>query len=665
MKSLERARDALWHIPPDLPRDEWVRVAMGAHAAGLTFDEFDAWSSQAPNYDAKAARSLWDSIKPDKGIGAGTLFRIAADYGWTHKQDRRPRQPAKSSPMQMSNPKPTAIQRPGEGPAEVWARCEPATEEHPYVVTKKAQGVPLEGLRVVPKGDPLRIQGESMTGALVVPVHRPDGSISSLQFVASPDTAERLKAKDKATKLNLPGASMKGWHTVGQVVPGDTVYVCEGIGTAWSCWLATGKASVCAFSWGNVGGVARAMRERDAAARLVLVPDVGMEDSADKIAREVHASVARMPDGWPENSDVNDLGQLEGFDALKALLDQASEPPELPSRYRLLTADELRNMPSLDWRVRGVLPTVGVAALYGPSTAGKSFLALDLAAAIAEGQKWFGLRVKAAPVVYAALEGEAGIKLRAQAWEVHRGRPLPEKLRLMLQPFKLTEPEDVSDLAAVVPHGAVVFLDTLNRAAPTSDENSSKDMGEILEAAKRLQATTGGLVTLVHHTGKDATKGLRGHSSLFAALDAAIEVSRNGERRIWQPPKVKDGKDGEAYPFRLQVETLGIDEYGDPITSCVVVPDNSARDVKAAKLPTGGNQKLVLDALRPLFKDGCIGKPGAPPLARCIELEAAISAGVAKMVCASDRRTSRTREALTGLIGRGVLGHQDGWVWMA
>ena len=74
----------------------------------------------------------------------------------------------------------------------------------------------------------------------------------------------------------------------------------------------------------------------------------------------------------------------------------------------------------------------------------------------------------------------------------------------------------------MVPPGAVVFLDTLNRAAPTADENSSKDMGEILSAAKLLQSLINGLVVLVHHTGKDATKGLRGHSSLFAALDAAV-----------------------------------------------------------------------------------------------------------------------------------------------
>ena len=167
----------------------------------------------------------------------------------------------------------------------------------------------------------------------------------------------------------------------------------------------------------------------------------------------------------------------------------------------------------------------------------------------------------------------------------------------------------------------------------------------------------------MHHTGKDATKGLRGHSSLFAALDAAVEVSRDGERREWKVAKSKDGQDGDAHPFKLQIEMLGTDDYGDAVTSCVVVRDNTAQDVRAVKLPQGGNQRLVLDALRPLFKDGTTGKPGAPLLRRCIELEAAVNAGAASLTCPSDKRTSRTREAITGLVSRGVLGLNDGFLW--
>ncbi len=291
-------------------------------------------------------------------------------------------------------------------------------------------------------------------------------------------------------------------------------------------------------------------------------------------------------------------------------------------------------------------------------------MAFDLAASIADGEPWFNCRVTAAPVVYVALEGEAGFKLRAKAWELHHGRSLPDDLHMVMQPFTLTDdPRDVTDLSAVVPAGAAVFIDTLNRAAPTANENDSADMGGILQAAKRLQSLTAGLVVLVHHSGKDATKGLRGHSSLFAALDAAVEVSRDGERREWRCAKSKDGADGDAHPFRLNVVKLGVDEFGDEITSCVVLPDTNAADVQRVKLPQGGNQRLVYEAIREMFKDGRTGKPGAPPLRPCISLEDAVTAGAARLTCPTDRRATRTREAITGLVARGVLGLNEGWLW--
>ena len=267
-------------------------------------------------------------------------------------------------------------------------------------------------------------------------------------------------------------------------------------------------------------------------------------------------------------------------------------------------------------------------------------------------------------MVYAALEGEAGFKLRAQAWEAHRGRDLPAGLRMMLQPFKLTEPQDVNDLAAVVPPGGVVFLDTLNRAAPTADENSSRDMGEILEAAKRLQRLTAGLVVLVHHTGKNAAAGLRGHSSLFAAMDAAVEVSRDGDRREWRVSKSKDGADGEAHPFKLNIETLAIDDYGDPLTSCVVVPDTAAHEVRV-KLAGGSNQRLILDALRPLFQGGETGKPGAPPLAKCIDLDKALNAAASRLITVDEKRKpERAKRAIQDLVAKGALGFNEGWLWL-
>jgi hypothetical protein len=192
----ERARAALQYIPPDLPRTEWVNVAMAAHAAGLTVDDFIEWSHPAPSFNLQACKTTWRSIKPNRGIGEGTLYRVAAAHGWTDTSEAPPR-PA---------PKPaTAKTPPAMDPSVIWSRCEAATPGHAYIESKGATAAPLDGLRVVPAGDTLRIMGENMAGALVVPVLRPDGVVASLQFITVGETAERLKANGKPTKLNQIG----------------------------------------------------------------------------------------------------------------------------------------------------------------------------------------------------------------------------------------------------------------------------------------------------------------------------------------------------------------------------------------------------------------------------------------------------------------------------
>lgn len=651
LADLDRARDALHAIPPDLPRDEWVRAGMAAHAAGLPFDEFDAWSAGGGNYDARAARDTWRSFKDGKGLGPGTLFKMAAQAGWSpgDKRDRARYAKAPGRPAER-----TKAPRPGMGAAEVWQRCEPAAASHAYIEAKQGTA---EGLRVVPAGDSLRIAGASVAGWLVVPVLPLDGGEpASLQFIPPPGAGK---------KLNLPGAPVAGVFIVGDLPTAGAAYLCEGIGQAWACWKATGAAAVVCFGWGRVRSVAAELRLRDPSARLVLVPDVGKEAEAETIARELAAQFVTMPDGWPANADANDLAQRDGFDALEALL----LAPKVPAqRFRLLGSADLHALPPLAWCVRGVLPAHGLASVYGPSGSGKSFLVLDAAAAIADGAEWFGYRVKRAPVVYCALEGEAGFRVRVAAWEEAKGRRLPAGLRLVLQSFKLTDPQDVADLAAAVltaGAGAVVILDTLNRAAPEADENASADMGRILEAAKALQRLTGGLVLVVHHTGKDATRGLRGHSSLFAALDAAVEVTREGDRREWKVAKAKDGQDGAGHPFRLEVVDLGEDDEGETVTSCVIAPDESPQDVTRSRLPKGGNQKVVLDALGELLrKSATFGRAGAPPVRPCVQLEPAVEAIAPRLTCEPKRQKERVRQALTGLTASGVVTCREGWLWL-
>jgi hypothetical protein len=288
---------------------------------------------------------------------------------------------------------------------------------------------------------------------------------------------------------------------------------------------------------------------------------------------------------------------------------KANQLPNI-SRYRLLGNADFENMTQVEWRIKKIFPLQGMAAIYGPSGAGKTFLANDAACAIAEGRNWFGYRVKAAPVLYVVLEGEAVFQNRIQAWKRHNDRPLPGNLRVIMQPFCLTNPANLNDLAAIAPKGCVMFIDTMNRSVPTADENSSKDMGEIIKGAKDLERLTNGLIVLIAHPGKDPTKGLRGHSSLIAALDSVICVTRENDLRRWIVEKSKDDIDGSKHTFQLQTINLGIDEDGEVITSCVIVPSSYVESPDRDK-PLTPNKQLGWNSFIEASKDNeCFDKSG-------------------------------------------------------
>jgi hypothetical protein len=364
----------------------------------------------------------------------------------------------------------------------------------------------------------------------------------------------------------------------------------------------------------------------------------------------------------PTSTAANDVMQEDCPDAAIGL---PAAPVAPISRYRLLTDDELCKLPPVKWRIKDVLPSHGTAVVFGPSGSGKSFLALDMLQSLAFGREWFGRQVKPCSVTYIALEGEAGLSGRVNAYRIHHGATSPN-IRYMVQPFRLLNADDINELVLVIQaagSGDVVVLDTLSRATPGSDENDSKAMGLVISAAKILQEMIGGLVLLVHHTGKNAAQGMRGHSSLHAALDCAIEVKRNGDNREWVVAKSKDGEDGASHPFKLEVVYLGDDSDGDPITSCVVVPNQSTQAVAKKKPSLGSNQTIAHKALEELLRDGVdSGNEGAPTGVPGVLFDEALAIVAAMMPGEAKHQKQRAKEAIGSLVTKGYLAEKEGWL---
>ena len=366
--------------------------------------------------------------------------------------------------------------------------------------------------------------------------------------------------------------------------------------------------------------------------------------------------------GWTAVSPFNDLTNTDEVGIV---------PPVTAQKYIFLNRDDILALPKMEWRIKGVLPTRGVSAIYGPSSSGKSFLAIDLAAAICSGSDWFEKKCKPTSVIYIGLEGSAGIQNRVKAWEVGRSKRLPTNFSAVLADFDLTNAADIQAIIDQTPKASVLIIDTLNRATPGRDENSSSDMGLTLAAAKCLEQAIEGLVVLIHHTGKDQAKGLRGHSSLYAALDSAIAVTKNDKSntKSWSLAKSKDDVDQVNCGFRLQSHVVGKDEDGDDETSCTIEPVSSF--VPQMSEPTSSRQKPAFKAIKSIVSDSSFtGMAGAPFYTNCTSLDLAVIAVVGTLGTVDQSKRKNTAKRLieqlcsNGYLKSGLDDEGDAWYWL-
>lgn len=583
--ALDRARSALHSLDASVGRDLWLRIAMAARAAGLDEEDFRAWSESASNYaGANDCRSVWRSIKVDGAITANTLFYEARKAGWRDPTQGVYDAACAARVREAREPwaKQQARVRPACDLAAVFESYPIATADHPFIVAKR--GDPA-GLRMVPPDDPSTINGQRVAGWLAVPARSLDGALRTIQYVPPPG---------KGKKLNTPGSSFSdGMLLVGEIVPDGTFYVVEGIGQAWSCAKADYRAAaVVAFGSGRVRLVAKLLRERYPTAHIVITSDRGKEADSEAIAREIGGTWVEMPANKPANYDANDYEGEHGVDALVDML-QAARTPTVEFPLSVAFADELPELfTPPDELVEGVLTTGGGSVLYGDTNCGKTFFAIDMAAAVARGVDWMGRHIEPGLVVYLAAESPASVRSRLQAYQKYHCACVPN-FAIVQSPVNLFKGD--ADATAIIRTvlqieaqvGQKVRLivgDTLARLSAGANENAGQDMSLVIDRVDRIRAECRAHFMLIHHSGKNAAAGARGWSGMRCAIDTEIEVTHTSGTRCAEITKVRDlGTKGERIGFRLDVLTLGVTKWGTPATTCVVVPADAPEKPKVSK----------------------------------------------------------------------------------
>lgn len=362
--------------------------------------------------------------------------------------------------------------------------------------------------------------------------------------------------------------------------------------------------------------------------------------------------------------------------------------PNRLAHFKGYPASEATPILSHRWLIKGVLPQKGLAIIYGAPGSGKSFFVADLVAHVSAPHKthWRDKKAITGGVAYCFLEGGLGAQNRISAIKENIGDlgrffSYPDSMNLSSAPLPPDESRPrvaecdakrlVASILAQQGEVSVVVVDTFSRAMSGKDENSSTEMTSFIAAMDYIAKELDCLVVVVHHSGKDQSRGARGHSSLLGAIDTEIEITRPNKElpgRIAKLTKMKEGGDGHEFAFDLEKVTLGFDEDGEEVTTCIVVPAELDLTKSTRNKPYGPNEKVVLNSFETFLADHTdkytpygTGFPDRPE--RCVDLEAFKEFAVQRLPDSGKNKARKVRDAVASLTDRGMLAINGGLLW--
>ena len=477
----------------------------------------------------------------------------------------------------------------------------------------------------------------------------------------------------------------------------SVVFVAEGERKADT--LAAWGFTATAVAFGANGGWKDAFGPYFRGRTVAILPD--NDEPGRDFAEKVRASVAshggkaffvELP-GLPEKGDVVDWkaagGTAEELKRLTAAAQIAPNKPETPKNALPLEwCEDIGPLLVGLWLIKQFLPAEGLALIYGHSGSGKTFLALDIAMHVALGWEWCGRKVKQGAVVYVGAEGQTGLRNRIAAFKQHHGID-EAPIALIPCPIDLQAPDaDTGRLIDAIEtvqdrygRAALIIVDTISKTFGSGKENTD-DMATYVANLQRVQSEFRTCVLAVHHRplASDSTEP-RGHGSLKAGVDSVVLVEAGVTKKA-SLTKLKDGEIGQPILFNIRPVTLGEDEDGDPVTSCVVEPTNvdmnRSADPKAKALAKlNDRQRIVLERIKDALEhDGVLPTQASIPddeinlvrTPRVVKLGQVSDRCIAALSIAGEQNSDTPRRnfdrAKVRLQALGLIKIWGEWLWL-
>lgn len=413
----------------------------------------------------------------------------------------------------------------------------------------------------------IRVKGDTA----IVPFYDEEGLISTLQYIEA-NSKKRWKSKAKKRGTFFPIGLEKAEDR--EQLFQKRVYLCEGVATGLSVFLATGTPTVVAGDAGNFIHVAKLFPN----STIVADHDIPSHTGEEK-ARATGRPYIVMKD--PENPmvsfDADDFRRVHGLKALGDFINA--------NCTKNLFSDIVETSDDYDvlYIVKDWLQAHSVGIIYGKSQAGKSFIALDLALSVALGlESWAGGRIlERTPVAYLCGEGQEDfLKRRVNGWFLAHGYTKKEAkgfFSICTEPLDISNPTTVEqitcDLQQLGQKPGVIILDTLE-CFMSGDYKDSKDAQPFLNGMKKLSDTFDACVLAIGHVAKgadDEDPDPLGSTNFVGNVDIDILVQKLEEDFVKvRHHKNKGGTYNKAF-FKLEPFTLGPSRIyeGDIVTTLI------------------------------------------------------------------------------------------------
>ncbi|MDB5788216.1 AAA family ATPase [Caballeronia mineralivorans] len=355
-----------------------------------------------------------------------------------------------------------------------------------------------------------------------------------------------------------------------------------------------------------------------------------------------------------------------------AVLDDLHEADRLP----LIFAQDIDgSMVAIPQLVEDILTEGGVAEIYGAPTVGKTYFVIECICSVARGVPFLGKRTVQGACVYVACESPASVKGRLLAYKLHhRIKDLP--VAVVPQTLDLHDPEAdtgrlitaTDEAAKVLGKVKLIVIDTLARSMGDGDENSTRDMSAFVHNVTHLSRVTAATVLIVHHSGKDASRGARGSVVLLGGVDTEITATCDEISGIHTLEVLKQ-RDLSTRGLRLSARfipvEIGTDCWGKPQTACVLEWVENSADA-SRPMPRGRTQGIVYAVMKALLQESKnFGKAGAPAGRPCVEVETVVPVIAERLLCRPGQRQYQVRRALTAMTGDGeIYQTTQGWLWI-